>query len=126
MPPSQRLRPVLCLARPVFLVNLVIRRIIPIVMLLGKVAVMLVDIALLLVGQLLAGVGSGDAEVGDLGLGRRVARGRGQGLAIAGASLGAVGESVRAALRFGVLWGFGRTEGRGVERPGGGGGGGGA
>ena len=96
----QQLRPTLRLARPVLLVHLIVRRILAVVMLLVKLAVMLVNLAPLLLGQVLGSVGARDAEVGDFGLGRGVARGRVEGFASAGAALGrAVSKGVRHAFR---------------------------
>lgn len=82
-------------ATPKLLINLVISRGIPTIMLLLKVLVVLLDLLLLLVGQGLRLAAAGDAGVGDLGLGRRILGRAVEGLAAARHALcAAVGEAV--------------------------------
>lgn len=76
--------------RPELLVHLVIRRPVSHLVLLPEVLVVLIHLALLLVRQALPGIRARDAEVGDLGLGRRVLGGAGEGIAAAGSTFGGV------------------------------------
>lgn len=90
---------------PKLLINLVVRRGIPTIVLLVEILVVLLDLLLLLLRQGVRLAATRDAGVGDLGLGRRVLGRALEGFAAAGYALcAAVGEAVddaRVALAVG-------------------------
>lgn len=85
--PAPCLLPLMVLARPELLVDLVIRGLVPAVVPLVELAVVLLDFLALLLGQLDGLVVARDAGVGDLGFWRRVL-GAVEGLAAAGSAAG--------------------------------------